>query len=161
MSTLCFNIMQACHIDCKFGLCIILCLWAYFFCLQGDYRPDMIIITEGLLLVYGEEKREDMEIHALRDAKKKFRHGLSPLFYGDIPYLPFYTATGNLVRFHLLLADGSVSLCLLLSALLNTCMRVYKCMPVCKINTSVAAYRSKTAKGDTICSLSITGQSFC
>lgn len=77
----------------------------------GNYRPDMIIITEGLLLVYGEEKREDMEIHALRDAKKKFRHGLSPLFYGDIPYLPFYTATGNLVRFHLLLADGSIEDC--------------------------------------------------
>ncbi|DBA96654.1 TPA: hypothetical protein ACH3X1_015511 [Trebouxia sp. C0004] len=77
----------------------------------GNYRPDMIIVTEGLLMFYGEEKRENMEDQALNDAIRKFRHGLSPLFYGGIPYLPFYTATGNLVRFHLLLANGSVADC--------------------------------------------------
>ncbi|DBB14135.1 TPA: hypothetical protein ACH3X3_001087 [Trebouxia sp. C0006] len=77
----------------------------------GNYRPDMIIVTEGLLMLYGEEKRENMEDQALNDAIRKFRHGLSPLFYGGIPYLPFYTATGNLVRFHLLLANGSVADC--------------------------------------------------
>ncbi|DBB05739.1 TPA: hypothetical protein ACH3X1_012339 [Trebouxia sp. C0004] len=77
----------------------------------GNYCPDMIIVTEGLLMFYGEEKRENMEDQALNDAIRKFRHGLSPLFYGGIPYLPFYTATGNLVRFHLLLANGSVADC--------------------------------------------------
>ncbi|DBB14126.1 TPA: hypothetical protein ACH3X3_001078 [Trebouxia sp. C0006] len=77
----------------------------------GNYRPDMIIVTEGLLMFYGKEKRENMEDQALNDAIRNFRHGLSPLFYGGIPYLPFYTATGNLVRFHLLLANGSVADC--------------------------------------------------
>ncbi|DBA80480.1 TPA: hypothetical protein ACH3X2_007408 [Trebouxia sp. C0005] len=73
-----------------------------------NYCPDMMITTEGLLMFYGEEKRENMEGQALDDAIRKFRFGLSPLFYGNIPYLPLYTATGNLVRFHLLLANGSV-----------------------------------------------------
>ncbi|DBB07453.1 TPA: hypothetical protein ACH3X3_008930 [Trebouxia sp. C0006] len=77
----------------------------------GNYCPDMIIVTEGLLMFYGAKKRENMEDQALNDAIRKFRHGLSPLFYGGIPYLPFYTATGNLVRFHLLLANGSVADC--------------------------------------------------
>ncbi|DBA89096.1 TPA: hypothetical protein ACH3X1_016269 [Trebouxia sp. C0004] len=77
----------------------------------GNYRPDMIIVTKGLLMFYGEEERENMEDQAFNDATRKFRHGLSPLFYGGIPYLPFYTATGNLVRFHLLLANGSVIDC--------------------------------------------------
>jgi len=48
----------------------------------------MIIVTEGLLMFYGEEKRENMEDQALNDAIRKFHHGLSPLFYGSIPYLP-------------------------------------------------------------------------
>ena len=75
-------------------------------------------------------KRENMEDQALSDASRKFRHGLSPLFYGGVPYLPFYTATGNLVRFHLLLADGSVSSHMLLAALLTTCMDVCKPIPL-------------------------------
>ena len=114
--------MQACHMQCKLALCNLCSLAYYFFCLKGNYRPDMIIITEGLIMFYGEEKRENMEGQALDDATRKFRYGLSPLFYGSIPYLPLYTATGNLVRFHLLLADGSVSSHMLLAALATTCM---------------------------------------
>ncbi len=45
----------------------------------------MIIVTEGLLMFYGEEKRENKGSQALDDAVRKFRHGLSPLFYGSIP----------------------------------------------------------------------------
>ena len=88
----------------------------------------MFVVTEGLVMFYGEEKRENMEDQALDDASRKFRCGLSPLFYGGIPYLPVYTATGNLVRFHLLLASGLVSSHMLLAALLTTCMRV--CKPI-------------------------------
>ena len=69
-------------------------------------------------MFYGEEKRENMEDQALNDAIRKFCHGLSPLFYGSIPYLPFYTATGNLVRFHLLLAG---------------CLKVADCQEVCNL----------------------------
>ena len=72
----------------------------------------MIITMEGLLMFYGEETRENMEISALNDAKTWFPAGLSPLYYGNVPYLPFYTASGNLVRFHLLHANGSVTNCL-------------------------------------------------
>lgn len=81
-------------------------------------------------MFYGEEKRENMEDQALSDAIRKFRHGLSPLFYGGIPYLPFYTATGNLVRFHLLLANGTVSNHMLLAALLIICTRVQPPTPL-------------------------------
>ena len=90
----------------------------------------MILVTAGLLMFYGEEKRENMEDQALNDAIRKFRQGLSPLFYGGIPYLPFYTATGNLVRFHLLLATGLVSGHMPLAALLTTCMLVRKPIPL-------------------------------
>ena len=80
----------------------------------------MIIVTKGLLMFFGEEEHENMEDQALDDAIRKFRHGLSYLVHGGIPYLPFYTATGNLVRFHLLLANGSVSSHMLLASLLTT-----------------------------------------
>ena len=68
-------------------------------------------------MFYGEERRENMEDQALNDAIRTFCHGLSPLLYGGIPYLPFYTATGNLVHFHLLLANGSVTSHMYLAAL--------------------------------------------
>ena len=112
------------HVACNARLlCAISVHWlTIFVCLKGNYRPDMIIITEGLLMFYGEEKPENMEGQALDDAARKFRYGLSPLFYGSIPYLPLYIATGNLVQFHLLLADGSVSSHMLLAALATTCM---------------------------------------
>lgn len=122
----------------------------YFLCLKGNYRPDMIIITEGLLMCYGEETREHMECQALDDAIMKFQYGLS--FYGSIPYLFLYTASGNLVHFHLLYADGSVS---------NHMLRI-----LCEIHASmlvsdICVYRLQTAQGRTICSWSTTGQPVC
>ena len=69
----------------------------------------MIIIAEGLLMFYGVEKGNNMERQALDSATRVFSQGLSPLLYGDIPYLPFYTASANVVHLHLFhKADGLV-----------------------------------------------------
>ncbi|KAL3151025.1 hypothetical protein ABBQ38_012896 [Trebouxia sp. C0009 RCD-2024] len=75
-----------------------------------NHQPDMVIVTEGLLMFFGEEACKSMD-QARDDASKTFPYGLSPLFYGSIPYVPFYTASGNLVRFHLVHTDGSISDC--------------------------------------------------
>lgn len=82
----------------------------------------MVIVTEGLVISFGEEACKSMD-EARDDASIMFPCGLSPMFYGSIPYLPFYTASGNLVRFHVMHTDGSVSsrTCSW-AALLFTCM---------------------------------------
>lgn len=59
-------------------------------------------------MLFGEEKRENLLDSAMADALLKFRDGLSPIFYGQIPYIPFFTASGNQIQFHILHTDGQV-----------------------------------------------------
>ncbi|KAL3145692.1 hypothetical protein ABBQ32_003226 [Trebouxia sp. C0010 RCD-2024] len=77
---------------------------------QDNHQPDMVIVTEGLVISFGEEACKSMD-EARDDASIMFPCGLSPMFYGSIPYLPFYTASGNLVRFHVMHTDGSIADC--------------------------------------------------
>ena len=59
-------------------------------------------------MFYGEEKRENMLDNAMADALLKFCGGLSPTFYGQIPYIPFFIASGNQIQFHILHTNGLV-----------------------------------------------------
>ena len=45
---------------------------------------------------------------SVQDLQTKMEGGLSPLFYGHIPYIPVYAAAGDEVQFGTVQANGTV-----------------------------------------------------
>ncbi len=79
-------------------------------CLQGRVRPDLTVVASSLLLFVGEEKAPKAGLGAAYDdIRKKFREGLSPLYYQNITFIPFMIAAGEQLRFGILHHDGKVT----------------------------------------------------
>jgi hypothetical protein len=76
---------------------------------QGSSRPDLIVCVQRLLLFVGEEKQQVVGTSAaVQDIQRKMRNGLSPLFYGNIPYMPVYAAAEDQIQFGFVQANGQV-----------------------------------------------------
>ena len=79
-------------------------------CLQGRVRPDLTIVASSLLLFVGEEKAPKAGLGAaFADIRKKFKEGLSPLYYQNITFIPFMIAAGDQLQFGILHHDGKVT----------------------------------------------------
>ena len=73
-------------------------------------RPDLTIVASSLLLFVGEEKAPKAGLDAAyADIRKKFKEGLSPLYYQNISFIPFMIAAGDQLRFGILHHNGQVT----------------------------------------------------
>ena len=73
-------------------------------------RPDLTIVASSLLLFVGEEKAPKAGLGAAyADIRKKFKEGLSPLYYQNITFIPFMIAAGDQLQFGILHYDGKVT----------------------------------------------------